>query len=83
MDTPGFSSVDLVDIGLDSENLAHCFKEFNDFVGQCKFTGCSHSHEPECAVKSAVDNGKILNERYEAYISMLNEINERKKPKYG
>ena len=83
VDTPGFSAVDLVEIGLDAENLAHCFKEFNNFVEKCKFTGCSHSHEPECAVKSAVDNSKILNERYEAYISMLNEINERKKPKYG
>ena len=83
VDTPGFSAVDLIEVGMDSENLSHCFKEFEEFVGQCKFTGCSHSHEPECAIKSAVEDGKILKERYSAYISMLNEINERKKPKYG
>ena len=83
VDTPGFSAVDLVDIGLESETLADCFKEFAEFIADCKFTGCSHSHEPNCAVKAAVEDGKILKERYSAYISMLNEINERKKPKYG
>ena len=83
VDTPGFSAVDLVEVGLDSETLADCFKEFAKFTADCKFTGCSHSHEPNCAVKAAVEDGKILKERYSAYISMLNEINERKKPKYG
>ena len=83
IDTPGFSAVDLLEVGLDSESLADCFKEFREYVADCKFTGCSHSHEPNCAVKAAVEDGKILNERYSAYISMLNEINERKKPKYG
>ena len=83
VDTPGFSAVDLVEVGLDASQLANCFKEFTKYAGSCKFTGCSHSHEPDCAVKLAVEEGKILNERYSAYISMLNEINERKKPKYG
>ena len=83
VDTPGFSAVDLVEVGIDEKNLGDCFKEFANFVGDCKFTGCSHSHEPDCAIKSAVSNGKILYERYESYISMLNEISERKKPKYG
>ena len=83
VDTPGFSAVDLIEIGLDVEQLANCFKEFTNYAGDCKFTGCSHSHEPNCAVKSAVDNGEILQERYKSYLSMLNEINERKKPKYG
>ena len=83
VDTPGFSAVDLVEVGLDASQLANCFKEFTKYAGSCKFTGCSHSHEPDCAVKLAVEEGKILNERYSAYTSMLNEINERKKPKYG
>ena len=83
VDTPGFSAVDLVEVALDEKNLGDCFKEFANFVCDCKFTGCSHSHEPDCAVKLAVANGKILSERYESYLSMLNEINERKKPKYG
>ena len=83
IDTPGFSNVDLTEIGLDEKNLANCFKEFAEYVGDCKFSGCSHSHEPNCAIKSAVENKKILSERYESYLSMLNEINERKKFKYG
>ena len=83
VDTPGFSAVDLVEVGLDNETLADCFKEFAEFIADCKFTGCSHSHEPNCAVKAAVEDGNILKERYSAYISILNEINERKKPKYG
>ena len=83
VDTPGFSAVDLIEVGLEIEQLTDCFKEFTNYVGNCKFTGCSHSHEPDCAIKSAVDNGQILKERYSAYLSMLNEINERKKPKYG
>lgn len=83
VDTPGFSAVDLIEVDLDVENLAHCFREFTNFIEQCKFTGCSHSHEPDCAVKKAVEDGKILKERYTSYISMLNEINERKKLKYG
>ena len=83
VDTPGFSAVDLIEVGLDEKTLADCFKEFNNYTSSCKFTGCSHSHEPDCAVKSAVENNQILKERYSAYLSMLNEINERKKPKYG
>ena len=83
VDTPGFSAVDLVEVGLDGDTLADCFKEFAKFTADCKFTGCSHSHEPNCAIKAAVEDKNILNERYSAYISMLNEINERKKPKYG
>ncbi|MBQ7704672.1 MAG: ribosome small subunit-dependent GTPase A [Selenomonadaceae bacterium] len=66
VDTPGFSAVDLIDAGITAENLKYCFKEFEKFSGECKFlNGCSHSHEPNCGVKSAVDNKKILRERYE------------------
>ena len=83
VDTPGFSAIDLVDLGLDEKNLSTYFIEFDEFANKCKFSGCSHSHEPDCAIKSAVENEKILKERYAAYLSMLNEINERKKLKYG
>ncbi|MBR1728703.1 MAG: ribosome small subunit-dependent GTPase A [Selenomonadaceae bacterium] len=83
VDTPGFSAVDLAEIGINDQNLSQCFKEFADFAGECKFNCCTHTHEPNCAVKSAVDDKKILRERYESYLSMINEINERKKSKYG
>ncbi len=78
VDTPGFSAVDLIDAGITAENLKYCFKEFEKFSGECKFlNGCSHSHEPNCGVKSAVENKKILRERYENYLTLLQEIGAR------
>ncbi len=75
VDTPGFSAVDLAEAGIDAENLRHCFKEFAEYATACKFlNGCSHSHEPNCGVKAAVDSGKILRARYENYLTLLTEI---------
>ena len=75
VDTPGFSAVDLVDAGINSENLRDNFKEFAEFATDCKFlNGCSHSHEPNCGVKIAVENKKILRERYENYLALLQEL---------
>ena len=75
VDTPGFSAVDLTEAGLDKKNLWHCFKEFASFASTCKFiNGCSHSHEPDCGVKAAVERGDILRERYECYLTLLSEV---------
>ncbi len=75
VDTPGFSAVDLNEAGITAENLKYCFKEFENFSGECKFlNGCSHSHEPNCGVKNAVENKKILRERYENYLTLLQEL---------
>ena len=75
VDTPGFSAVDLSEAGIDKKNLRHCFKEFGEFADACKFRNvCSHSHEPECGVKAAVERGEILRERYEAYLTLLAEV---------
>lgn len=75
VDTPGFSAVDLTEAGLDKKNLWHCFKEFGKFAGACKFLNvCSHSHEPDCGVKAAVERGEILRERYESYLTLLEEV---------
>ena len=75
VDTPGFSAVDLTEAGLDKNNLRHCFKEFAQFAEDCKFRNvCSHSHEPDCGVKAAVERGNILRERYEAYLTLLAEV---------
>jgi len=79
VDTPGFSAVDLVEAGLDKKNLWHCFKEFAAFAVGCKFlNGCTHSHEPDCAVKAAVERGEILRERYESYLALLEEVSAEK-----
>ena len=74
VDTPGFSAVDLPEAGIDKNNLRLCFKEFAAFANDCKFMNCSHSHEPDCAVKVAVECGKILRERYESYQTLLGEV---------
>lgn len=75
VDTPGFSAVDLTEAGLNKNNLRRYFKEFEAFAAECKFLNvCSHSHEPNCGVKAAVERGDILRERYEAYVALLAEV---------
>ena len=77
VDTPGFSSTELEKI--EKNALAGYFPEFLPFLGRCRYNTCTHSHEPQCAVKQAVEEGEISSERYEAYLNILQEIAERKK----
>ncbi|MDW8801079.1 ribosome small subunit-dependent GTPase A [Clostridium sp. A1-XYC3] len=72
VDTPGFSSFDIDFIS--KEDLQHCFPEFEDYINKCKFRGCLHYKEPNCAVKQGVEEGNINNNRYEFYIKTLEEI---------
>ena len=74
VDTPGFSAMELTE--LDTAVLPDCFPEFRPYLGHCRFQPCSHSHEPDCAVKAAVASGAIAEERYQAYLSILSEIKE-------
>lgn len=73
-DTPGFSSFDTkkYDIILKDE-LASCFREFNDFIGKCRFQDCNHISEPGCAVIDAVNRGIISNSRHDSYVKMFEE----------
>lgn len=77
MDTPGFSSLYVSEI--EKEDLKYCFPEFGMYEGHCRFNGCSHVHEPGCAVQQAVEEGKIHRMRYEDYIGMYRELQERKR----
>ncbi|HJB45171.1 MAG TPA: ribosome small subunit-dependent GTPase A [Candidatus Mediterraneibacter surreyensis] len=77
MDTPGFSSLYISDT--DKESLKYCFPEFTPFEGKCRFNGCDHVHEPDCAVKEAVEQGIIHRSRYGNYLAMYQEIQERKR----
>lgn len=77
MDTPGFSSLYISDI--DQNALKYCFPEFAAYEGKCRFNGCSHIHEPGCAVKQAVEMGKIHKIRYENYLALYQELKERKR----
>jgi len=78
-DTPGFSSLEFIDI--EAEDLSFCFIEMREKSQECKFRGCTHLKEPKCAVKEAVENGEITTERYNHYVSFIEEIRDRK-PRY-
>lgn len=78
-DTPGFSSVDLLEMG--KTDLGHYFPEMYRLADFCKFRECLHLHEPKCAVKHAVETGDIPSYRYEHYLQFLEEIDQRK-PNY-
>lgn len=79
-DTPGFSSLELTITPLE---LAVACHDFAQLSASCKFRGCLHDQEPGCAIKAAVDEGQIAQERYDNYISLLNEARERDEKKYG
>lgn len=80
MDTPGFSSITFDDVTL--ERLTSLFPEFLLLEGNCKFSPCYHDKEPQCAVKVAVEDGRIELSRYEAYLVIRNEITDQK-PNYN
>lgn len=77
MDTPGFSSLYTNDF--EKEELKYYFTEFEPYEGMCKFQGCDHVHEPGCAVKEALEEGKIHPVRYENYLEMYNELKEKRR----
>lgn len=78
-DTPGFSSLEFTEIEI--EDLSSCFPEIFEKSSSCKFRGCLHISEPNCAVKEAVATGEIKKYRYEHYEVFLEEIKDRK-PRY-
>lgn len=77
MDTPGFSSLYVNDF--EKEELQLYFKEFDKYSGKCRFHGCAHVNEPDCAVKDAVENNEISRSRYENYLLLYEEIKNKKK----
>lgn len=77
MDTPGFSS--LYVNHFEKEELKNYFPEFESYEGLCKYHGCVHLNEPDCAVKHALEERKISTSRYENYEWMYYEIKEKKK----
>ena len=77
MDTPGFSSLYINK--MEKEELKDYFVEFHEYEGDCKFNGCVHLHEPNCAVKNALKEGKISSIRYENYKELYDELKNQKK----
>ncbi len=77
LDTPGFSSLYLPD--MDKGDLRMYFPEFAPYEERCRFAGCAHIDEPDCAVKDAVRLGQIGTERYESYCQMYEELKNKKR----
>ncbi|MFC1479251.1 ribosome small subunit-dependent GTPase A [Planctomycetota bacterium] len=72
IDTPGVKEISLINI--DKNELTWFFPEFYMYREQCKFSDCTHSHEPQCGVKEAVEAGNILEFRYNNYLRMLETL---------
>lgn len=77
MDTPGFSSLYISDF--EKEELKYFFPEFIKYEGACRFDGCSHIHEPDCAVKRGVSEGAIAALRYDSYKEMYEGLKEKRR----
>ncbi len=76
-DTPGFSSLAVWE--MEKEELKDCFPEFEAYAPECRFLGCTHTHEPGCGVKEALEQGKISRERYDNYLEMYNELKQKRR----
>lgn len=77
MDTPGFSSMELR--GLEDRELRYYYPELEKHEGNCRFQGCVHVSEPDCAAKAAVEKGEIAKERYDSYCYLYEELHQLKK----
>lgn len=75
IDTPGIRGFGLIHI--EKEELYHYFKEIFEHAQDCRFNNCTHYSEPGCSVKEAVENGHIAYSRYESYLSILLDRNEK------
>ena len=79
VDTPGFSSLDMEQVeSIDKDELADCFREFEPYIGKCRFVGCAHYREPNCAVRQAVEAGEISESRYASYVTMYEAVKDKK-----
>ncbi len=79
-DTPGFSSLDITGIAL--RDLAHAFPEFARLSLECRFAGCLHDREPDCAVKDGVETSMVDTGRYSHYLRFLEELREAERRQY-
>ncbi len=90
VDTPGFSSLEVAGfipqgkqtqsgiLPVDTDTLKEFFPEFVELEDQCRFRGCSHLHEPGCAVREAVEDGRISQSRYRSYQQIYQDLQDKK-----
>lgn len=79
-DTCGFSVLQLEDF--DPNELSGYYTDFDEFAINCKYRGCNHINEPECAVKKAVEEGKLSADRYNRYVALYNELLKNWRKRY-
>jgi ribosome biogenesis GTPase len=77
IDTPGVREFEIC--GVASRDLRFFFPEFEALASGCRLSGCTHTHEPDCAVREAAENGKLLFDRYESYLRMYDDLVRREK----
>ncbi len=70
-DTPGMRALAMH--AVPEEELEWCYREFRAYLGKCRFSGCTHVHEPGCAIREAVERGEISEDRYESYVMVRKE----------
>lgn len=77
-DTPGFSLIDFTRFDFyKKDDLVYTFREFDDYIGCCKYTKCSHTTEDGCKIIEAVKNGDIPKERHDSYIEIFNTLKNK------
>ena len=79
IDTPGFSSFEFEKTEIiKKDDLPYCFREFREYLGECKFTSCAHVNDKGCKICEVVEKGEISRIRHENYISLYNQAKEIK-----
>ena len=79
-DTPGFSLIDFNRFDFfEKDDLVYTMREFDQYIGKCRYTKCSHTKEEGCAIVEAVADGEIPRSRHESYIEMFEILKTRKK----
>ncbi|MEG1613551.1 MAG: ribosome small subunit-dependent GTPase A [Clostridia bacterium] len=82
IDTCGFSMFELFD-DFDPRKLQEFYEEFLPFISSCRFKkSCTHTNEPDCAVRKAVDDGVLSKNRYDRYVKLYNELSEKWRNRY-
>ena len=79
-DTCGFSVLELENMNPDE--LSTYFTDFDEFACKCKYNGCNHINEPDCAVKKAVQQGELSKDRYDRYVVLYNDLLEKWRKRY-
>jgi len=69
IDTPGIKGFGVLE--MQKEEISHYFPEIFKLLNECQYYNCTHTHEPQCAVKKSVEEGKIAKSRYNSYLGLL------------